>query len=225
MSKRTNTPATVEIDGDYERHVNALDAMQPGHVSDYAIEPHRPQRPQPPKTWVPGQSQRQDIDLSISPADTAFLTQAHQAVGQVVNAPRRDRDTTAHTRQNDSAMTVAKSSAFYAMLYIIAFALGAGILLTLAWWNRGGEFVFYFATYAVLLTGFSLWMLERNRERGLHHSSTGIAHHELDVEVEEIQSRERIALGVVDRHIALLERKLEIEARRLEVRNGRDSDR
>jgi hypothetical protein len=144
-------------------------------------------------------------------------------MGQVVNAPRREREHSGHTRQVDNAMGIAKSSAFYALLYVVAFAFGLGALLWLIWYVKGGDGALYFGGYVVLLAGCTYYALNRNREQGLHHSSTGIAHHELDVDQAEIESRERIALGTVDRHIALLEKKLlvELEMRRLEdKRNG-----
>ena len=69
MSKRTNQPATVEIDASYESHVNSLDTVT-GHISDFAIEPHRPQRPQQPVTWVPEQRPQQAPTVTAYPMPT-----------------------------------------------------------------------------------------------------------------------------------------------------------
>lgn len=46
-----------------------------------------------------------------------------------------------------------------------------------------------------------------NRKQGLHHSSTGIAH-------AEIESRERVALHTINQHVELIKEKWKIDNER-----------
>lgn len=62
---------------------------------------------------------------------------------------------------------------------------------------------------AIALMGFgSLAFLAYNRSKGLHHSATGIAHHDIDsrerVDVESLGSRERVAMHTIDKHVEVL---------------------
>jgi hypothetical protein len=107
---------------------------------------------------------------------------------------------------DDSAITHAKATLLVASAYIIAAGMITGGLLLIVWLFRGlGE---GFAAYTY--TGLILWglcilgALYGNRKQSLHHSPTGIAHHELD-------SRERIARHAVDVHASLLMRRWEMD--------------
>ena len=82
MSKRTNQPATVEIDATYESHVNSLAHVQ-GHTSDFAIEPSRPQRPQQPKTWVPETRERPTVTAYPMPEEQTVTINPAANIQQV----------------------------------------------------------------------------------------------------------------------------------------------
>lgn len=224
MKKQTTRSSTwePEIDASYEAEITRLGAIE-GSVTDYPLANVERPQPAPRNALVLPERQAQRLDLSISPQDSAFLAQGHQAVAQVINAPRPDRENTSHTRQVDDAMGVAQASAFYALLYILGFAAGLGALLAIVYHVKGGDKDLYFGAYVLLLSVSTYWALRDNRKQGLYHSSTGLGHHALENDRAEINSRERIALGIVDKHIGLLEKKMlvELEMRRLEdKRNG-----
>ncbi|TXH48156.1 MAG: hypothetical protein E6Q97_25470 [Desulfurellales bacterium] len=218
MRRRSTPPVDIEIDADYEKRVDYLDDLP---VVETAIEPARPVqaealRAQPPAAWVPGQTAQpsSELQLGFSGAESQFMEQAHRAVGAVINAPMREREHSGHTRQTDNAMGVAKATVYVAWQSMIPIAGAMVGLLVLVWALAGGPVGYYVAFYIFALGAIGAAALYKNRSIGLHHSSTGIAHHELEVAAAEIASRERIALGVVDRHIALLEKKMALEERR-----------
>lgn len=218
MRRRPTSPIEIEIDAEYESRVDYLDDLS---VMETAIEPARrvqaeALRSQPPAAWVPGQTAQpsSEIQLGFNQAESQFMQQAHQAAGAVLNAPRREREHSGHTRQTDNAMSVAQATVYVAWQSMIPIAGAMVGLLLLVWLLAGGNVGYYVAFYIFALGAIGATALYKNRSIGLHHSSTGIAHHELEVAAEEIASRERIALGVVDRHIALLEKKMALEERR-----------
>jgi uncharacterized membrane protein len=111
-----------------------------------------------------------------------------------------------HARMDDSAITHAKATLLISSAYIIAALMITSGLLLIVWMFRGlGD---EFAAYAY--AGLIIWglcilaALFGNRKQSLHHSPTGIAHHELD-------SRERIAHHAIDTHASLLIRRWEID--------------
>ena len=125
MSKRTNTPVAVEIDASYESHVNSLDTVT-GHISDFAIEPHRPQRPQQPVTWVPEQRPAAIARHATAPEITAMNQASH-----VLDVPPT---ATQHIEVKTSSVDRAKGFLIANVPLFAAFALG---VVLVAWVGAG----------------------------------------------------------------------------------------
>jgi hypothetical protein len=109
-----------------------------------------------------------------------------------------------HARQDDDAMTHARATLLDASAYIAAAGMITAGLLLIVWLFRGlGD---GWATYT--FTGLVAWgvcillALWGNRRQSLHHSPTGLAHHEVD-------SRERLARHAIDTHAELLLKRWE----------------
>lgn len=113
---------------------------------------------------------------------------------------------TGHARQDDDAMSHAKAALLVSAAYIAAAAMiTAGLLLIAYLFRALGD---GWGTYT--FTGLIMWgvcvlaTLWGNRRQSLHHSPTGISHHEID-------SRERIALHAIDTHADLLIKRWEMD--------------
>jgi hypothetical protein len=137
-------------------------------------------------TFVPAAPQRQELTTvqMTSPSIVDVLPPAAH---------------TGHARQDDDAITHAKATLLVSAAYIVASAMITGGLLLIAYLFRAlGEAWGLYVYGGLIIWGLcvlaSLW---GNRRQSLHHSPTGIAHHELD-------SRERIALHAIDTHADLL---------------------
>lgn len=112
----------------------------------------------------------------------------------------------AHSRQDDNAITHAKATLLVSTAYVVAAAMITLGLLLIVWLFRGlGD---SWATYT--FTGLVVWgctillALWGNRRQSLHHSASGIAHHELD-------SRERLAKYAIDQHVRLLLKRWKVD--------------
>lgn len=135
---------------------------------------------------------------------------------------------TGHARQDDTATEIAKAALMVSAAYVAAALLITVGLLLIVWIFRGlGH---QWANY--VYPGLAFWgvailiALAVNRRQSLHHSPTGIAHHELD-------SRERIARHAIDTHARLLlarwgsrtmistQTHMEVELKRLRAENAR----
>lgn len=105
----------------------------------------------------------------------------------------------AHSRQDDDAITHAKATLLVSAAYIVAAAMITAGMLLIIWLFRalGDAVAIYFYAGIVLWGVCILAALLLNRRQSLHHSASGIAHHELD-------SRERLAKYAIDSHIRLL---------------------
>lgn len=195
--KTTIARAPIEIDQSYEEQVTGLSTLQ-GNVNDYAIEP-RPQPVAQAKATLVLPERREAG--GISPQEQALLAQSHQVVGSLMQGQRHE-----YVVSHDTAETIAKASLRYSLAYAgVAVPITVGLLL-IVYLFRGGDLGGYFFSGLILWGAIVAVVLYYNRGQGLHHSSTGIAHHEID-------SRERIALGLMDRHLALLKYKWEMERR------------
>lgn len=113
---------------------------------------------------------------------------------------------TAHARSDDDAMTMARATLVVSAAYIVASAMITGGLLLIAYLFRAlGD-----AWGAYVYGGLIIWglcvlaSLYGNRRQGLHHSASGVSHH-------EIESRERLARHAIDVHANLLLRRWEID--------------
>jgi hypothetical protein len=125
----------------------------------------------------------------------------------------------ADARQVDSAVTSAKASLLYSAAYGAASLLITLGLLFVVWLFRGGDLGIYFFSGLVVWGVALLIILYHNRGQGLHHSPSGIAHHDIDARVQEAEIRAKVAKHTVDAHIDLLKHKWSLE----EKRNGQRS--
>lgn len=125
----------------------------------------------------------------------------------VIDLIRQPNATTGHARSDDDALTAAKAHLLTAAAYGAAGLLITLGLLMLAWTFRwlGGSWPGY-VFGGLLLWGFVIVVaLAINRAQGLRHSPSGIA-------LEELTSRERIAMHVADTHADLMAERWRIEA-------------
>lgn len=105
----------------------------------------------------------------------------------------------------DDAIKTAQASLLYSKTIMAVIAGGLFGLLFLAWLRWGGDIATYAGLYILLLAGGGLLALVVNRNQGLHHSSTGIAHHQID-------SAERVAMYAIDKHAELMEKRWQLES-------------
>lgn len=134
--------------------------------------------------------------------EQAILGNAVSAAGDVM--ARRQMSHLART--DDTAITSTIASLIYSSAYAFAALLITGAIFLMGWMNSGrdGDGGWYVTGWLLAWGICVLVSLAVNRSQGLHHSSTGLAHH-------EISSRERVSLYAIDRHIELLEKKWELE--------------
>lgn len=139
-----------------------------------------------------------------------------------LEAPTLQGTHTGHIRHQDDAITNAKASLLYSKAIILVVSIGITAILFLVYLDQGGDLGIYFGIELVSLSGAALVALLYNRHQGLHHSASGIAHAELrtqtkianrhaEVQEYEIDSRERIALHMIDKHAELIEKRWELE--------------
>lgn len=151
-----------------------------------------------PHNYVVG---RNPHDLTMN--EQAILGQSVNAAGDMI--ARRQMGHIA--RSDDTAVTVAIGNLIYAGAYsVAALLITAGIVLIMYLNDDHGSGKKYFVLWMVAWGVCVLIALAVNKWQGLHHSSTGIAHH-------EIQSRERVATYIIDRHIELIEKRWDSDNR------------
>ena len=135
----------------------------------------------------------------ITPAELASMQQGNAIAGQVMAY-----DPAHLAKSQDTAQTIANASLTYALSYgciFAAVALPVGLILVFGFGASGWDVsLISFLTWGA----FTMYMLRGNRAQGLYHSPTGIGHH-------EIESREKIAIHAIDRHVDMVERRWEIE--------------
>lgn len=146
-------------------------------------------------TFVPSHGSNE-----LTPAEKEVLGQALATSGTVM----AHRQMAHLARSEETPITNAFASLFYSLAYSIAGAFITGGLLFLAYNLIGGEEGLYVIIWLVLWGVCLLAALAYNRWQGLWFSPAGLDHHEID-------SRERIAMYVIDRHLTLLERKWQIK--------------
>ena len=132
----------------------------------------------------------------ITPSEREVMGQVVTAAGQMIS----HRQMSHLARSDDTAITHAIASLIYSVAMGSAAALITAGILFIAYNFLGGEEGLYAIAWLVTWGICILLALLRNRHQGLWHSATGIAHHEID-------SRERIAMHAIDRHIDLLEKR------------------
>ena len=136
----------------------------------------------------------------FTPAERELLGQALSTSGTVM----AQRQVSHLARSKETPLTNALSSLIYSFAYSIAGAVITGGLLLLALNFLGGDGEIYFIIWFILWGACFLAALAYNRWQGLWFSPAGLDHHEID-------SRERIAMYVIDRHLTLLERKWQLK--------------
>jgi hypothetical protein len=104
-----------------------------------------------------------------------------------------------YARQDDDALSHARATLLVASAYIIAAGMiTAGLLLVIWAFRALGDAVAIYFYFGIIFWGVCILVaLYSNRRQGLHHSPTGVAHHELD-------SRERLARHAIDQQVRLL---------------------
>lgn len=107
------------------------------------------------------------------------------------------RQQTHHARSDDNAMTHSLASLTYSAAYGVVFLVVTGFLGWLAWMRLDADPVLIIALLGVVWGCATYYALAYNRERGLHYSAAGIAHHELD-------DRKEVAMRAIDAHIELV---------------------
>ena len=107
-------------------------------------------------------------------------------------------------RSDDDALTHAKASLLYSIAYAFAAALITGAICFVGYLSEGGGGEFYLVVWLFFWGLSVLAVLYFNRGQGLHHSATGIAHH-------EIESREKVALFTISKHVELVKEKWKLE--------------
>jgi hypothetical protein len=150
-----------------------------------------------PTTYLPA---RRTDDFTLN--EQSILSNAVGAAGDIM--ARRQMSHIA--RSDDTAITSAIANLIYSAAYAFAALLITGGIFVMAWLvsGRDGNGAHYFTAWLIVWGICVLVALAVNRWQGLWFSSTGIAHH-------EIESRERIAMYTVDRHIELLEKRWELD--------------
>ncbi len=140
-----------------------------------------------------------------------------------LDAPVMPSYHTGHMRQTDDAITNARASLLYSKAIGAVASIGITGVLFLAWLNYGGDLGIYFGLEVIGVAGVALVALVVNRSQGLHHSASGIAHHELrtqekianrhaQVQEYQIDSQERLAMYAIDKHAELIEKRWRLES-------------
>jgi hypothetical protein len=135
----------------------------------------------------------------LTPAEREVLGQALATSGHVM----AHRQMAHLARSEETPITNALSSLIYSFAYSVAGAMITGGLLILLLSLFGGDEEIYLVIWFILWGLCFVGALAYNRWQGLWFSPAGLDHHEID-------SRERIAKFVVDRHIELLEKKWQL---------------
>lgn len=166
-------------------------------MADYVTRDEQQQmgllRPQ--ERFVPAKvSQAHELTNS----EQAMLGQAATSAGEMV----AHRQMTHIARSDDTAVTGAVASLIYSAAYGVAAAIITTGLLFMGWLLIGGDGVLYALGGLILWGVCILASLMINRWQGLWFSPTGLGHHEID-------SRERVALHVIDQHVELIRERWE----------------
>ena len=137
----------------------------------------------------------------ITANEQGVIDSALAAAGTVMSG----RQMSHLAKSDDTALTNAFASLFYSLAYSIAGAFISGGLLLLAYCVLGGDEGIYALVFLVLWGCCFLAALAYNRWQGLWFSPAGLEHHEID-------SRERIAIHAIDKHLDLIERRWRLKS-------------
>lgn len=151
-----------------------------------------------PSNYLPARRFTDDITMN----EQALLGNAVGAASDIMAR----RQMSHLSRTDDTAITAAIANLIYSAAYALAALLITGGIFIIAWLARGreGQGGWYFTAFLVVWGICLLMSLAVNRNQGLWHSSTGLAHHEID-------SRERVSMYAIDRHVELLEKRWKLD--------------
>ena len=136
----------------------------------------------------------------ITANEQGVIDSALSAAGTVMSG----RQMSHLAKSDDTALTNAFASLFYSLAYSIAGAFISGGLLLLAYCVLGGDEGIYALVFLVLWGCCFLAALAYNRWQGLWFSPAGLEHHEID-------SRERIAMFAIEKHIELIQTRWKLK--------------
>ncbi len=178
------------------------------------------------KTSVVRPDAKREITVRpMSEAESAAI-QANSRAGldltQRIQMPELDSTHTGHVRHVDDPVTNAKASLLYSVAYIIVVFIALLAMLIITDIADGDGFVFF----GLLIGGtsfFALGILSLNRRQGLHHSATGISHHEIEarermhatnaeVEIERIRQAGEVAKYAIASTSRLMQKRWQIES-------------
>lgn len=148
-----------------------------------------------PKNFTPPST-----EITIHDNDRGILTSAVDAASDMVS----HRQMSHFVRSDDNAVSQAQGSLLYSLAYSLAAAMITGGIILMAWIVRGGAGSDYAIAFLVVWGICVLVALAVNRKQGLHHSATGIAHH-------EIESRERMGMYAIDKHVELIRERWKLD--------------
>lgn len=135
----------------------------------------------------------------LTTTEQSLMSVAAQSAGEMI-AHRQ-----MHTaRSDDNAVTNALGSLIYSAAYIVAVLFITLGLLLIAWMAGVASFPVLFYGGLIVWGIASFWVLRKNRQDGLYHSATGIAHHEID-------SREHVALETMYTHADLIRERWKMQ--------------
>jgi hypothetical protein len=136
--------------------------------------------------------------------DLRGMNRREQPAIDLPSSPPGGQTVTAHSQ--DDALTLATASLRYSRAYIVVFAVVILALLAIAWVVvRDDAMLAVLIVVGVLAWGWSSYgILAYERVKGLENSPSGIA-------LAEIESRERLSMYAIDKHIYILERQWERE--------------
>ena len=160
-------------------------------------------------------SRRADVARPMSDAEGRAVAQGYEMAHSVVQRPARPPRAARPVSTRDDAVTHARAARISSTPKLAIFGgvtlglLALAILFNPLGWAWGG----YVLLALLLWGGYSLRALERDRALGLHHSSAGVEHRDIEaresVELADIDSRERVAKYVADQHFRYLEMRNE----------------
>lgn len=141
----------------------------------------------------------------LTSQEAAFLSQSAMAVSKF--SQQSAYPVLADYRQSDTAITRDIASLIYSAAYGISALFVSLGLMVIVYMFRGGSLGGYFFVGLLLWGVCLLTVLYYNRNQGLFHSPSGIAHHEIDARIVEAEIKADVAKHAIDAHIDLLKYK------------------
>ena len=129
---------------------------------------------------------------------------------------------TAHMRDNFDVRAAARVAERFILWDMGIFGGITAALAGLIYYRLGGDATLYGLGWLVVWGSVSYFAMNKNRAQSYDHSPTGVARleqrtqaamHDRSAQAQEyeIDSRERVAMYAIDRHVALIEKRWELE--------------